>query len=303
MTKNNGKPNQTLKIPRIIRIAAKFLSFISPKLAVAFAARLFTTPIKHRLPKRELEMDRESRQESGGIPALRKEVVVYHYGVADKKILLVHGWSGRGTQLVKFADALLAVGYSTISFDAPAHGKSNGSTTLLPEFIETILELERQFGPFQSAIGHSLGGIALLNAVRRGLNIGKLTIIGTADIIADITDDFIQKLGLEPKYSGLLRSHFERKYQISMDHFSAWHSAKEVRIPVLVLHDANDEEVPVQCAYHIYQHLPNAELVITEHLGHRKILGDKNVILKTIDFLTSNPFAQTHPEIGKSFNL
>jgi pimeloyl-ACP methyl ester carboxylesterase len=285
MAKNNGKPNQTLKIPKIILIAAKLLSFISTKLTVNFAARLFTTPIKYRLPKREVEMDRKSRQESITIPLLQKDVVVYHYGESSRKILLVHGWSGRGTQLVKFADALLAAGYSTVSFDAPAHGKSKGSTTLLPEFIETILELEKQFGPFEAAIGHSLGGIALLNSVRRGLKIEKLTIVGAADIISDITDDFVGKLELDFKYSALLREYFEDKYQISMDSFSAWHSAAVTPIPVLVVHDENDDEVPVKCAYHIHKQLRNGELVITRHLGHRKILGDKKVIAKALDFL------------------
>jgi esterase/lipase len=40
-----------------------------------------------------------------------KSVVVYQYGQSDKKVLLVHGWSGRGTQLVKIADALLKSGF------------------------------------------------------------------------------------------------------------------------------------------------------------------------------------------------
>jgi alpha-beta hydrolase superfamily lysophospholipase len=53
-----------------------------------------------------------------------------------KKILLVHGWSGRGTQLFKIADELLKQGYSTISFDAPAHGKSPGKTIMV-DFITT----------------------------------------------------------------------------------------------------------------------------------------------------------------------
>jgi hypothetical protein len=42
---------------------------------------------------------------------------------------------GRGTQLFKIADELLKQGYSTISFDAPAHGKSPGKTTIMVDFI------------------------------------------------------------------------------------------------------------------------------------------------------------------------
>ena len=285
MAKNTDKPGQSLKIPKIILIASKFLSFISTNWTVSFAARLFTTPIKYKIPKRELEMDRHSEQQIIAIPALGKDIVIYHFGQSPKKILLVHGWSGRGTQLVKFADELVKSGYATISFDAPAHGKSQGKSTLLPEFIESILELEKKFGPFEAAIGHSLGGIALLNSVRKGLKTNKLVTIGAADIISDITDDFVKKLELKSEYSALLRQYFEKKYNMSMDSFSAWHSAKETQIPVLVIHDENDAEVPVKCAYHIHENLKNGELMVTKNLGHRKILGDKNVIAKTIDFI------------------
>lgn len=287
MTKKTKKPNQSLKIPKIILVLGQFLSFISTKLAVQFAARLFTSPIKHKIPKRELEMDRLSRQEVLTIPSKQKKINVYHSGASLKKILLVHGWSGRGTQLVKFAEAFEKLGFQIVSFDAPAHGKSPGNTTLLPDFIASILEIEKQFGPFQAAVGHSLGGMALLNAVKDGLQIKRLTIIGSGDVVKDIMDDFVKKLQLDSKISDLLRIHFEKKSNRTMDSYSAFRAAAEISIPVLVIHDADDDEVPVSCAHHIHQHLKNGELMITQNLGHRKILGDAKVIQKTIQFTTS----------------
>jgi pimeloyl-ACP methyl ester carboxylesterase len=286
MTKKTKNSSQTLKIPKIILFTSKFLSFISTKLAVQFAARLFTSPIKHKIPKREIGMDRNSRQEMLMIPSLQKKIVVYRIGVSLKKILLVHGWSGRGTQLVKFAEVFQKLGYQIVSFDAPAHGKSSGNTTLMPEFIESILEIDKQFGPFEAAIGHSLGGISLLNAVKEGFQIKRLAIIGSGDIVKDIIDDFVQKLALNPKISDLLRIHFEKKSSRTMDSYSSHHAAKSVSIPVLVIHDEGDDEVPVSCAHHIHQNLKNGELLITQNLGHRKILGDTNVIQKTIHFIT-----------------
>ena len=217
MTKKTKKPNQSLKIPNIIIVVGQFLSLISTKLTVLFAARLFTSPIKHKIPKRELEMDRLSRQEVLAIPLIEKKINVYHSGSSAKKILLVHGWSGRGTQLVKFADEFEKLGYQIVSFDAPAHGKSPGNTTLLPDFIASIFEIEKHFGPFEAAVGHSLGGMALLNAVKDGLQINRLTIIGSGDIVKDIIDDFVKKLQLDSKISDLLRIHFEKKSNRTMD--------------------------------------------------------------------------------------
>lgn len=288
MAKNSKKPDQSLKIPRIILITGKFLALISTNLAVLFAKKLFTSPLKYKIPKREMEMDKNSRQQKMQIPILNKEVMVYHFGESPQKILLVHGWSGRGTQLVKIADALVSSGYATISFDAPAHGKSAGKTTLLPEFIETILALENKFGPFSAAIGHSLGGMALLNAVKKELNIKSLVIIGSADIVSDVVNDFVKKLKLNSEIATLLRHDFEKKSQVTMDSFSASHVAKATSIPVLVVHDQEDAEVPVSCAIHINENLKKGELLLTKNLGHRKILGDPKVIEKVVAFININ---------------
>ena len=287
MAKNSGNTPQTLKIPKLILITSKFLQAISPKLVARFAARLFTTPLKYKIPKRELEMDKKSVQQLVKIPGINKEVVVYRYGKSDQKILLVHGWSGRGTQLVKFADAFIKSGCETISFDAPAHGKSPGKTTLMPEFIATILELEKQFGSFEAAVGHSLGGMSLLNSVKQGLKINSLVVIGSGDIIQDIMAEFIERLELKPEISTLLRLHFERNSSQTMESYSAYIAAKEIDIPVLVIHDNDDHEVHVKCAHHIVENLKNGTLLLTNGLGHRKILGNHAVIEKTFEFINN----------------
>lgn len=276
---------QSLKIPKSILFTAKLLETISSKLAVKFASKLFTTPIKYKLPKREIEMDKNSLQQSIIITSISKEIVVYTYGKGDKKVLLVHGWSGRGTQLVKIADEMLKLSYSTVSFDAPAHGKSAGKTSNMTEFIAGILELQDKFGPFEFAIGHSLGGMSILNSIKRGLKVQKAVIIGSGDIVEDIMDDFVEKLGMNIAISTKMRAGFEKKIGETMDSFSAYIAARDVHIPVLVIHDKDDDDVPVKAAYHINENLKGSELVITEGLGHRKILGDTKVIKKIIEFL------------------
>ncbi len=287
MSKNHKKRGQTLQIPKVILFTAKLISLVSTKWVVRFAARLFTTPVRHKLPKRELKMNAGSRQQKLRVESIGKTVVVYQFGRAEKKVLLVHGWSGRGTQLVKFADELIRRDYSTVSFDAPAHGKSSGNTTLMPEFIETILEIDKKFGPFESAIGHSLGGMSLLNAARLGFKVNQMVVIGSGDIIKDIFDAFVFKMQLPHKISDLMRDHFERKHHKTMADFSSYLSAQVIDIPVLVVHDENDAEVPVQCAHHIFSHLKNGQLLITHKLGHRKILGDAQVIQKSLEFINA----------------
>lgn len=286
MSKKKQKQSQVIEIPKAILLTAKLLQAISPSLTTKFAAKLFTTPIRHKLPKRELHMERESVQKSIPVTEINKEIVVYEYGKSDKKVLLVHGWSGRGTQLVKIADELLKMGYMTISFDAPAHGKSKGNYSIMTEFIASILELEKQYGKFEYAIGHSLGGMSVLNAIKQNLQVKKAITIGAGDIIQDIIDDFIKKLELQPEYGIKLRDHFEKRFAGKMDDYSAYKAAKEIRIPVLILHDQEDDDVSVKAAHHIHEHLNGSELMITNGLGHRKILGDEMVIKRIMDFIS-----------------
>ncbi|PIF70232.1 alpha/beta fold hydrolase [Flavobacterium sp. 2] len=288
MSKKTNNPTKSLKIPQFIIVSCKICALISSKLVTSYAAKLFTTPIKHKVPKREFEMDKKSIQNLIYVPEINKSVVTYEYGKSERKILLVHGWSGRGTQLFKIADELLDNGYSVVSFDAPAHGKSKGNTTIMSEFIASILEIEKQYGPFEYAIGHSLGGMSVLNAIKDGLKVKKAIVIGSGDIVQDILDDFVAKLGLKQAISESLRELFENKYQVKMDNFSAYRAAQKVKIPVLVIHDNDDPEVPVKAGIHIHQNLENGELFLTDGLGHRKILGNQNVIKKTLEFIKNS---------------
>lgn len=274
-------------IPKIVLFIAEILQKISTSLTVKFAKKLFSTPIKYKIPKREFEMDANSKQELVFIPEISKRIMVYEYGFSSKKALLVHGWSGRGTQLVKIADQLTDMGYTTISFDAPAHGKSPGSTTLMVEFIASILELEKKYGKFDIAVGHSLGGMSVLNSIKKGLKLDKAVIVGSGDSINDILQDFVKKMNLEPKIAHLMRSSFEQTYQESMENYSGSNAAKEVNIPILVIHDENDEDVPYTASVNIHKTLKNSELLLTKSLGHRKILGNEDVILKIKNFIVN----------------
>ncbi|WP_282079068.1 alpha/beta fold hydrolase [Aquimarina algiphila] len=278
-------PVQTLLIPKSILYTGKILNWISPLLASRFAARIFLTPFGYKIPEREKKMYATSKKEQIFIKKINREVMVYTYGDSKKKILLVHGWSGSGTQLSKIADALITKGYSTISFDAPAHGDSPGKRTMLPHFIETIYQLEEMYGPFEAAIGHSLGGMSLLRATKYGLQIKKLVIIGTANSITAITKNFAKNLQLNSKVARLLKAYFDKRYGEDLDNYSGAVSALGVKIPTLVIHDKNDVDVHYSAAYEINDNLTNGKLLITEQLGHRKILGTLEVISKIENFI------------------
>ena len=100
-----------------------------------------------------------------------------------------------------------------------------------------------------------------------------------------VIDDFVKNLKLKPEYGLRIKDHFETKFGGEMDDYSAYKAAQMVQIPVLVIHDQNDEDVSVNSAYHIDKHLAHSELFITEGLGHRKIVGDPSVIETILKFI------------------
>jgi esterase/lipase len=272
-------------IPSGIIRTAKLLQMISTGLAARFAALVFGTPLRHERSERELAFMESAQVSQLHIPAIDKNIQVFTYGYSRKKVLLVHGWSGRGTQMYRIADKLLEHGYMVISFDAPAHGDSDGKTTLIIEFIASIMALQKIHGPFVAAIGHSLGGMALLNAIGRGLKLEKVVSISAGDDIEYFFREFVSKLQLKEKVFKKLKKGFQKRFGIRLQELSGGHAAKEVMIPALVVHDKNDKEVPVSCAQGIRQNLKIGSLLLTEGLGHRRILHDEQVITDIVKFI------------------
>ena len=285
LLKNNKPLIPSLVIPKLVRYFAKFLEVISTRLASMFGIRLFVTPVNFPLPKREQYMLKSAQKKRLLINDINKEIEILSYGYSKKKILLVHGWSGRSTQLFAFADKLLENGFMVISFDGPAHGKSTGRTTMMPEFLKTIEKINTTFGPFEAAIGHSFGATSLYNAAATFLDIKTFIAIGSGDRISEIISNFAKNLYLKEKSAKKIQSGLEKKWVIHLDDFSSSTVAKKIKIPVLVVHDKTDGDVPVSCAYKIRQNLEKGSLFITNGLGHTKILRNNEVINKSIKFI------------------
>ena len=285
LLKNKKSLIPSLIIPKPVSYFAKILELISSRLASFFGIRLFITPVNFPIPKREQYMLKSAQKKRLHIPEIKKEIEILSYGYSKKKVLLVHGWSGRSTQLFAFADKLLENGFMVISFDGPAHGKSTGRTTMMPEFLKTIEKINTTFGPFEAAIGHSFGATSLYNAAATFLGIKTFIAIGSGDRISDIISNFAKNLYLNEKSAKKIQSGLEKKWVIHLDDFSSSTVAKKIKIPVLVVHDKTDGDVPVSCAYKIRQNLVKGSLLITNGLGHTKILRNNEVINKSIKFI------------------
>ena len=283
--KSNSIPKQDYSIPNSLLSKGKILQFFSSSLAAKFVHKLFITPSKYTTPERELMMRKSAKNILEKVPGTNKEIMIYEYGFSKTKILLTHGWGGRGTQLYEIADKLLENGMMVIAYDAPAHGQSNGKKTGIQECVKIVKYVNEKYGPFEAAVGHSFGGITLLNAQSDKPFINKLVVIGIEGSINKIIDVFVKTLQLKQKVATKVKKLIHSKYNKDVEVFAAYKAAKNISIPTLVIHDTQDKDVNVSSAFKLRQNLKNGLLLVTNGLGHHKILRDKKVITKIIDFI------------------
>lgn len=275
----------TFKIPAYIIRTGKLLQFFSTSLATNFALKIFATPPKFKTPEREEMMRESAKKQMITVPSIKKDIMIYEYGYSKQKVLLVHGWAGRGTQLYQIADKILENRMMVISFDAPAHGLSKSKTTNLLEYVDTINYINKIYGPFEVVIGHSFGGIASMAALVDNPFVNKLVTIGIDCSINDIIDNFVKSLQLKQPVATKIKKYLSTLFKASMASVSPCETAKKIVIPTLVLHDTQDMDVDVSNAYKIRQNLANGQLLITNGLGHRRILRDSKIIAKIIEFI------------------
>ena len=281
------KKNNKLPIGFIfIRWAFKNLEKTLPWLANRWAMKLFFTPIHFPEPEAEKKMAK-----SGSRFTLKnkgKNIRGYYWGQGPVVILL-HGWSGRGLQFFKLVSALVDNGYRAVTFDGPAHGKSDGKTTDLLEYSEVIARVAKRFGDIHSLVAHSFGGVAALYTIREGLVVNNLVMISSPTIADDIIREFLNKINGSPKVGLFFKKHFYKKFGKDFESFSAIVLAEDIKdLSILLIHDEEDREVPIQHPLLFQEVKPEAKLIRTRGLGHTRILKNEMVIDETISFINKN---------------
>ncbi len=222
------------------------------------------------------------------IDAAGRRIAVYRWGSGERRILLVHGWSGRAAQ---FADLVsrLSVDATVVAFDAPAHGETRGVTADIGMWIEAIRALDAEYG-FDLVIGHSFGGLAALRARRAGLVGGKVVSISAPPSTDAVTQAFAVQARLSAAVSELITGSFARRLGPVMSAIASGPDAgpgAAADAEALVIHDRSDRVVPVGAAQAIEAWWPGVSgVVLTDGRGHNGILADPDVVDAIASFAT-----------------
>ena len=123
-------------------------------------------------------------------------------GPAAASVLLVHGWTGEAAFMSAFAEQFRRRGLRAVLFDLPAHGRSSGAHTTLISCGHAVREVAEALGPIQYAVGHSLGGHAVLLAGTAGAPMPRaypfqdFVLVAVPNRFSQVTDSFSEELGL-----------------------------------------------------------------------------------------------------------
>jgi len=286
---NKKNTSPVLRIPTWIRFGVWLSQQLSTSLATRIALHLFFRPQRFKRPVREQEMHEHALKSSCYVPKIDKEIQVYRFAGKGPKVLLLHGWSGRGTQLFAIADELRKSNTEVVTFDMPAHGQSLGNKTNIVELVACIKEVYTKYGPFDYAIAHSMGSMALLRALRDGISIKSVVIIGSGDKVRNVFYRFSEQLQFSDKVTERMIQTVEKQFGMTLESYSSSMNLKHLEMPLLIVHDKNDKETPFAYSKDLHEIAKNSELILTSGLGHHRILRDSKTVQHIIQFIYQHP--------------
>jgi pimeloyl-ACP methyl ester carboxylesterase len=276
-----------------VRLAGGAASRLAPGVATRWAAHSFLTPRRFPRPAREaawLAAGRRFEIEFEG-----RRLAAWEWG-SGPAVALVHGWEGRAGQLGAFAVALAGAGFRAVAFDAPGHGDSPGASSSLPAFAAALAAVERTTGPLAAVVAHSAGAAATTFALHRGLGAERAVFLAPPSDFGAYARAFGALLGLTSEVEGRVRRLLEARVGVPWPELEPLAIAPGLEVPLRIVHDRDDPEIPWSGGRALAAAWPGAELVTTRGLGHRRILRDPAVVAGVVELLAAGRSAALEPE-------
>ncbi|MCG7858486.1 alpha/beta hydrolase [Flavihumibacter sediminis] len=269
-----------------LRAKLSLTSVFSKRKAAEQAFEIFCTPFRKTKRKEPPIFDKADRLY---IQVEGYRVAVYRWNKGGiRKAMIIHGFESSARNFDRYIIPLIKKGYEVIAADAPAHGASEGSQISLPVYMRTIAAVYHEFGPIESFMAHSFGGLSLvhfLENIQHGDQY-RLALIAPATETVTAIDSLFKFLQLDVS----IRDEFEKiiieKGGVPSQHYSIARALTNVHARILWVHDEDDDITPLKDVRPIMnKNLPNIEFMITKELGHRRIYRDNKVVRKVIEFL------------------
>jgi pimeloyl-ACP methyl ester carboxylesterase len=272
------------RVARWFSVALRAAHGIAPAVGTRLALRLFFTPLPLKTTARRRPVPAPWRAErfplEGGSAVLWRRPDLEGEATAGDRllVLLVHGWGGDAMQMRTLGDAIAQAGFAPLLLDFPGHGRSDGWRSTLPQFVRTLFAVQARVGPLHAVVAHSLGALAVAHAAAKGLAVERLVLMSPSPPPAKVISWFAHGFGVGEVLARRMKQTIEGIEGMPLEQFEpAWLGAR-LSQPTLVVHDAADRAAPLAAGKGLAKALPNARLMVTDGLGHRRALNDVQVI-------------------------
>ncbi len=268
-----------------IRLKFKIITFFSKQKAAEKAFILFGTPFV-----RSKRKTAPNNAEVLNFTVNNTNITGHRWNFPQtKKVLLLHGFGSAAYKFEGYVAPLVNKGYEVLAFDAPAHGHSEGTTTNAVEYADMIKKVIELYGPVDSFIAHSFGGIALslaMETVPHGAGT-KIVFIAPATETTSAVSGAFNLLKIKDT---AVRTAFDNIIMTKTGKPTAWFSmrraVKNINAQILWIHDEDDDITPLSDAAKVQQdNHQHINFIITNGLGHHKIYHDKTVKKAIENFL------------------
>ena len=189
-------------------------------------------------------------------------------------IVYLHGIADNRSSAVGAIERFRGRGFDVIAYDSRAHGQSGGEMCTYGFYekrdLARVLESSRK-GPV-ALIGTSLGGSVALQHAGENPSIDAIVAVEAFSDLRTVARErapFFFTDGTIKKAFALA----EERARFDVDLVSPLEAATRIRVPVLMIHGANDRETPADHSRRIFQALAGPkELVVVPDAGHNQSL-------------------------------
>ena len=205
------------------------------------------------------------------------------YSAPAPAVIVMHGWGGNAAMMLPLARPLHDAGFATLFVDARCHGASDGdSFASLPRFAEDIehalewLAEQASIDPARmSVIGHSVGaGAALLVASRRS-DVAAVVSVAAFSHPATIMRRWLATKRIPERPVGrYILAYVQKTIGHRFDDIAPISTIARVGCPVLLVHGASDDVVPLAEAHNIFAARADETVELRIVAGNHDSFGD-----------------------------
>jgi dipeptidyl aminopeptidase/acylaminoacyl peptidase len=210
-------------------------------------------------------------------------------------VIVLHGWGGNAAMMLPLARPLCEAGFASLFVDARCHGASdNDSFASLPRFAEDVEHAIRWLTRRSDIdtrriglIGHSVGaGAVLLAASRRPEVAAVVSVAAFSHPAAMMRRWLTQKRIPERPLGRYVLDYVQETIGYRFDDIAPVATIARVICPVLLVHGADDEVVPLKEAQQIFAARAHEAVELLVLSGDHDSFADlERHLERLIDFL------------------